>query len=93
VPSEDTQGDWCYFDGRCVVVDYAKEAHEDRPLEKYEVTMSIHASSVADTDPEVTKFVEADNERDALQKARVLIHADYPEFDYRRVWAWSIRRI
>jgi hypothetical protein len=62
-------------------------------MEKYEVTMSIEASRSAQTDPEFTKVVEADNESEALVQARRLIRAENPEFNYKTVWAWGIRRI
>jgi hypothetical protein len=62
-------------------------------MSKYEVTMRIEADGPSEDDPDITKLVEAKDEHEALDKARLRVQEENPEQNHRKIWFWAIRHI
>ena len=62
-------------------------------MKKYEVTMWVESGREPEDDPKVSKFVSAADKHAALEMARILVRDENPELNYRKIWAWIIRRI
>ena len=62
-------------------------------MKNYEVTMWVESDGEPEDDPKVTKIVEASDKHAALEVARILVRDENPELNYRKIWAWAIRRV
>ena len=60
---------------------------------RYEVTVWIEAGGEPEDDPHVSKIVEASDKHAALDAARLKVRDENPELNYRKIWAWTIRRV
>jgi len=43
--------------------------------------------------PHVSKIVTASDKHAALDKARLKVRDENPKLNYRKIWAWTIRRL
>ncbi len=54
--------------------------------------MKIETEGGVDSDPEITKLVEASSPKDALDKAISLLKTENPDINHMKVWAWTIEK-
>lgn len=59
-------------------------------IRSYKVTMWLEGGGEPENDPEVTKIVEADDKRQALDKARLAVRDENSDLNYRKIWAWCV---
>lgn len=62
-------------------------------MPQYEISMRVEGEGDAENDPELTKTVDAKVEGEALDKARVKVREENPEYNYQKIWCWNIRRL
>jgi hypothetical protein len=60
---------------------------------RYKVRMWIEAGGEPEDDPHVSKIVTASDKHAALDKARLKVRDENPKLNYRKIWAWTIRRL
>jgi hypothetical protein len=54
--------------------------------------MKVELDGPAESDLEVRKSVQANDEIEALNQARQLVRMENPEITVAKIWAWSIER-
>jgi len=62
-------------------------------VKRYKVTMLVEGAGGSVDDPEIEKIVEAESEKAAVDKARLLIRDENKEVNYLKIWARSIEEL
>jgi len=62
-------------------------------MRTYRVTMYVEANGEPEDDPVIEKIVEASNKHAALDLAKKRVRDENPEFNYIKIWAWTVESL
>ena len=61
-------------------------------MKLFRVTMFVELDGSSESDLQIKKSVQANDEVAALEEARLLVKAENPDVNAAKIWAWSIER-
>ena len=61
-------------------------------MKLFRVTMFVELDGPAESDLQIKKSVQANDEIAALEEARHLVKSENPDVNAVKIWAWSIER-
>jgi hypothetical protein len=61
-------------------------------MKRFRVTMFVELDGPAESDLQIKKSVQANDEIAALEEARHLVNSENPKVNAAKIWSWSIER-